>query len=115
MPTLTADQIAAARAQTGDSIAPYDVTDAAMQAIFDDPAQADSDLDRLNVYILRRRMGRAANLVALGGAGADAAYQQRFAHLRALLAYWEDKTGLSGAALTSGVLALALDQPEETE
>ena len=114
MPTLTADQIAAARAQTGDAISPYDVTDAQMQALFDDPAAAAGDLSRLNVFILRRRLGRAANLIALGGDGLDAAYQQRFAQLRALLAYWESLTGLDGGRLTAGQIALSIDEPESS-
>lgn len=112
MPTLTAEQIAAARAQTGDTISPYDVSDVQMQAIFDDPAAADGDPDRLMVFILRRRIGRAANLIAVGGDGLDAAYQQRFAQIRALLAYWEALTGLEGGRLTSGGIGLRLDERE---
>jgi hypothetical protein len=112
MPTLTPDQIAAARAQSGDTVSPYDVTDTQMQAIFDDPAAAAGDPDRLIVFILRRRIGRAANLIAVGGDGLDAAYQQRFAQLRALLAYWESLTGLDGGRLTSGGIALRLDEQE---
>jgi hypothetical protein len=109
MPTLTSDQIAAVRAQTGDRISPYDVSDAQLQALYDDPNAAGGDLDRLTVFALRRRLGAASSLIALG-AGIDAAYQQRFAHLTALLAYWEQKTGLDGGSLASGALSLGLDE-----
>ena len=110
MPTLTADQIASVRAGTGDTISPYDVTDEQMQAIYDDASAANGDLNRLHVYMLRRRLGIAANLVALGGDGASTAYQQKFAQLQALLAYWQRLTGLDGGTLSAGTLALELDQ-----
>ncbi|MDZ4764488.1 MAG: hypothetical protein SGI73_08045 [Chloroflexota bacterium] len=112
MPTLTIDQIASVRAATGDTISPYDVTDAQLQTIYDDPAAANSDLARLHVYVLRRRLGKAANLVALGGDGANTAYQQRFAQLGLLLAYWERLTALDGGALSAGTLMLDLDEDE---
>lgn len=112
MPTLTADQIASVRAGTGDTISPYDVSDEQLQVIYDDANAANSDLNRLHIYVLRRRLGIAANLVALSGAGASTAYQQKFAQLQALLAYWERLTGLDGGTLSTGTLALDLDERE---
>jgi hypothetical protein len=112
MTPLTAEQIAAARAITGDTLAPYTVTDAQMQTIYADPDAANGDLARLYVHILRRRLGDAANLVNVSGDGASTAYQARFDHLRALVAYWERAAGMDGGALSSGRVALQIDARE---
>lgn len=112
MATLTADQKEEVRADSGDFYEPYDVSDVALQAIYDDPARANGSLDRLKVYVLRRRWGKAkveASRLADASAGVVLAQATQ---IKALLDYWERQTGMNVIGIiTGGTIDLDLDEP----
>lgn len=75
----------------------YDLSDAVLDAIYDDATQGASNLTRTIVWALRRRWARAINAVDLSGEFGGASHSQKQAQIKKLLDYWE------GVALSEGV------------
>lgn len=115
---LTAAQISYIRDMSGDdtqdSSSAYEVSDATLQAIYDDSAQGNSDLDKTVVYVLRRRVGKAARLFGKSGElGYTEQQQQKFENLKGLLADWEARLGMTGGILRAGLLYHHLDYTDD--
>lgn len=115
---LTAAQLSYIRDNSGDDLPDnagtpaYEVSDATIQAIYDDSTMGASDLDKTVVYVIRMRWGKAARYVSLSGEFGNAQHNQKFEQLERLLKYWEGVTGLGGVGiLTTGILDLELDEP----
>lgn len=114
---LTADERVYIRDMSGDDTADsdgnYEVSDVALQTIYDDAAQGNSDLNRTVYFVIRRRLGKAARLVNKTGQYQNDMHRQKFENLKELLALWSDLTGLGKGTLTSGILAMRLDYNDD--
>ena len=99
MATLTPLQITMCRADIGDiTNNPYDVSDNMLQAIYDDPTLANSNLNLLRMYALRQRRGIAINssIDDTGNiTGINSRNSQKLSNIERLLAYWESVCGVS--------------------
>jgi hypothetical protein len=66
---------------------------------------------------LRRRLGLAVRDVDLSGEFGNAQHDQKFQHLKDMLAYWEGRTGLGsgvgGGIIGSMLMGLHLDETED--
>lgn len=115
MATLTATELKRLRSMTGDTTQPYDVSDLEMN---DEYTNAESDFDTAIVYVLRIRLGKAIKFVdrstSTAETGGSVANNQRWEHIKQLLEYWEQKTGLSGGGIFAGTMDLGLDEDEVT-
>lgn len=111
MTTLTAAQLARLKDLTGNTSPdqPDQLSEAELQAEYD---EAEADFDTTVVYVLRRRLGLAAKWSDRSGETNSDTRSQRWEHLKALLAYWEERTGLKGATMKVGALNLGLDEIE---
>lgn len=110
--TLTTAQKEYVRDNSGDDLEPYEISDASIQAIYDDATQGNSDLDRVIVFVLRRRLGKAARMVSLSGEFGSAQHNQKYEQIERLIQRWEGMTGLGGSGiLSAGVLNLGIDEP----
>jgi hypothetical protein len=66
------------------------------------------------VYILRQRLGLAVDEISVSSLdGMSRQGNQKYEQIERLLAYWENKAGVSGGRLTIGRLALDLDADED--
>lgn len=127
MPALTAAQVNYLRDMIGDdgqdNSGAYELSDVVLQEIFDDTAQGNNALDLTIVWALRRRYGRAINLVSKSGASGDsAALNQKPEQIRKLLDYWEGVTGSAGGQTRGSTVtfvyradSLQREQPTFTE
>jgi len=113
MADLTAPQILTIRRRIGDNktdnSSAYELSDATIEAIFDDATMGDSDMLKTTVWCLRERLGMAVNGVALSGELGNASHNQKFEQIERLLAFWEDRAGMTGGAISTGSLALRID------
>ncbi len=87
----------------------YEVSDTTLQAIYDDTAQGNGDLNKTVYYAILRRWGKAARMVGLSGEFGNAQHNQKFEQLERLLKLWGGITGLGGGTVTAGLLHLRLD------
>lgn len=115
MADLTVPQIDEVRGDTGDTDDKPDVPDTTMNLIFNDPARANGDVDRLKVYVLRWRLGMNARQINQSGenSGINETRAQIYDHLKDLLSMWEAITGMAADRLqpmTAGVVDLNLDR-----
>lgn len=108
---LSAAQLEYIRDNAGDDLTPYEVSDVSVQAIYDDATQGASDLNATVVFVLRRRLGKAARLVTLSGEFGSSQHNQKYEQIARLLKYWENYTGIGGGGrITMGTISLGIDQ-----
>jgi hypothetical protein len=115
MPTLTASDRAYLRAVTGDTNASdYFVTDEQITAYYD---EADGNLPKTVVFLLRQMMGKAVHRTDESGEFGTNRNSQLFVNIRdKLLPYWEKQAGMiSGGTLAVGTLNLGIDATEDNE
>jgi hypothetical protein len=106
MPPTTA-QRTDLRLLSGDNKEPYDLTNDQIDALYD---RASGDEALTLALILQRRHGIASNYVSMQtDAGPRMEWQQKQAHIKELLTYWEKKAGTVGAIMGAGVIDLNLD------
>ena len=107
MTTISADQLAQVRAQSGDTTATYDVSDLEVQRLF---TLAADDLDLTTVYVLRQRLGKAVDEIAVSSIdGMSRQGNQKYDQIERLLKYWEDKAGVAGSKLSCSTFDLNID------
>lgn len=107
---LTADEFTELRQLTGGVTNTSDkdhLTDAQIQAIYDNRAGADWNLTL--VHILRRRLGMASVFVDKSTDVNSEQMSQRREALKELLKLAEANAGVSGSALQVGVIDLNID------
>lgn len=98
---LSAAELAYIRDNTGDNsdvVSALKLSDATLQAIYDDAAQGNSDLDRTVYFTLRRLVGiyaREVDSLTSPQTGFSYAASQRFNNVRKLLDIWGGITGLA--------------------
>lgn len=83
------------------------LTDAELQAVYDN--RAGSDWDLAVVYVLRRRLGMAAVYIDKSMDLNSESLNQRYANMEKLLARAEKTAGVSGGSLSVGVIDLNID------
>lgn len=98
MATLTIPQYLYIRQNSGDNEVTHEVDDDAVQDIYDDTAQGNSNLNRTVYYVILRRYGLAAALVSVTTqqTGTSSASNQKFDQLERLLKLWGTITGIGG-------------------
>lgn len=100
MASLTASQVNYLRDMIGDdgqdNSGAYELSDVVLQEIYDDTAQGNGQLDHTIVWALRRRYGRAINLVTKTSGENSAVLNQKTESIRRLLDYWEGVIGIAG-------------------
>ena len=79
-----------------DNASAYDLSDATLDAIYDDADQGSSDLTLTIVWALRRRWARAINAVNLSGEFGNASHGDKQKQIKTLLDYWEGVAGITG-------------------
>lgn len=92
--TITTPDLAAVRRRTGDSSAPYDLDDAAIDAIYVSATLGNLSLDRTTVYVLRERWGKASNDIPFNGTMGGIIRNPKFDQIERLLKYWSELTGI---------------------
>lgn len=117
MADLTPAQLTRIRQETGDTVQDNDgdywVSNEDLEAIFDDSAQGAGDLDLTIYYTLRRLRGIFSRLYASTSDQSTEQKQQRYEHVREMLAEYEARVGLRGGSLTTGFIGLGLDYTED--
>lgn len=92
--TIADNDLLTIRRRTGDAAPPYDLEDEDIDAIYSDPAQGNSSLDRTTVYVLRERLGIATNAVAISNPTGGITRNQKFDQIERLLNKWMELTGI---------------------
>lgn len=118
MPTLTAEQIEIVRLMTGDDCAPYDVSDAQMQYLYDNQAataplcMSGDPLGGLRYWVLKARLARAVKLFdeTDNGSGITRKLSQKYEHIEALLTQSADECGFGGGVASISTLDLGIDR-----
>lgn len=92
--TITPSDLSAVRRRSGDSNAPYDLTNDDIDAIYVSTAQGNLDLNRTTYFVLLERLGIATNAVAISNPMGGITRNQKFEQIWRLLQYWSELTGL---------------------
>lgn len=108
---LTETQYDYVRGEIGDTSSNQEISDAALQLIFNDPAQGNLNADYTIYFALRRLRAKYRNEIAqtTPNTGFTIQAQQKFDHVNLMLQEWGGRTGLGGQGLSAGVIGLDLD------
>ena len=95
---LTADEISYIRQNSGDNDTTPEVSNATLQVIYDSTTEGMSSLDRTVYFVIRRRLGLAAALVATSTPDipSSVSANQKFEQLERLMKLWAGITGIVG-------------------
>jgi len=112
MTTLTSAQKARFRAQCGDTNTTPKIDDTTLQSLYDSAA---SDEPTTMVYLLRWLVGLAVDEIQFSQGDQQKSGNQHYEQLERLLAYWENKAGMTGGLMTIGRMTLELDADSDNQ